>query len=266
MKAFILTANFLISIALAQNTGIGTTTPTEKLHVDSGNIKIGSLPWKPGKTHLLKFGDLDNVHIGEVGNDSLELKATNFSFRTAGTNTNLDLFGSLHVNGSLYIIDSTQSAGKVLTCDAAGKTSWCSLPSCNGGFYITKTAVQQISPDIYTQVNFDSVIYDDTNAFGGSIFKVPADGVYHFDVKLLYNLNAVTSRYAQILGFFVDDEEISRTHQLVEAGANWHNTIEFSTDYKLSAGQAVTVYTYQDSGITQVIMPLFNFFCGHRVY
>jgi len=66
MKKILLLANLVlfISCLVAQNVGIGVTIPTEKLHVDSGNIKIGKDIWTPLKSHLLKFGDGDFCHIG----------------------------------------------------------------------------------------------------------------------------------------------------------------------------------------------------------
>ena len=51
--------------AKAQNVGINNTSPTEKLHIDSGNIKIGKLPWgSPANSHFLKFGDANFVILG----------------------------------------------------------------------------------------------------------------------------------------------------------------------------------------------------------
>ena len=82
MKNIILlfTALIYIHFCNAQNVGIGKLSPTEKLQVDSGNIKIGSIPWSgPGLDRFLKFGDADYVRIGETGTDDyMYMYARNF--------------------------------------------------------------------------------------------------------------------------------------------------------------------------------------------
>jgi hypothetical protein len=42
---------------LAQNVGIGTTNPTEKLHIDNGDLKIGNLVWASASSILFAATD-----------------------------------------------------------------------------------------------------------------------------------------------------------------------------------------------------------------
>jgi Chaperone of endosialidase len=60
---------FVLNFSVAQNVGIGNPTPTEKLHVDSGNIKIGNAVWSPTNKSFLKFGDANYITIGEEEED-----------------------------------------------------------------------------------------------------------------------------------------------------------------------------------------------------
>lgn len=78
-----LTILFACIQLLAQNVGISNTTPTEKLHVDSGSIKIGRAVWNASAPQqLLKFGDLDYITIGEEeADDKLTIKAKELNIR-----------------------------------------------------------------------------------------------------------------------------------------------------------------------------------------
>jgi hypothetical protein len=89
MKKIFIFFVFLIIVKniTAQNVGISNPSPTEKLHVDSGNIKIGNAVWEtPTNTKLLKFGDGNFVTIGEdEGDDRLVVKARNIILKPSST-------------------------------------------------------------------------------------------------------------------------------------------------------------------------------------
>ncbi len=70
---------------LAQNVGISNQAPTEKLHLDSGSIKIGKAVWSPTNKSLLKFGDANYITIGEEeADDKLTIKAAELFFKPSG--------------------------------------------------------------------------------------------------------------------------------------------------------------------------------------
>lgn len=75
-----------------------------------GNISIGGPVWSSAANdRVIRFGDLDFVHIGEVGaDDKMELKASAFSFGP----------------GKVQIQDGTQGVGKAFVSDANGVGTW----------------------------------------------------------------------------------------------------------------------------------------------
>jgi Chaperone of endosialidase len=72
----------ILNFSFAQNVGIGNRTPTEKLHVDSGSIKIGKATWNGSNIPFLKFGDFNYVTLGEEeADDKLTLRAKELFIR-----------------------------------------------------------------------------------------------------------------------------------------------------------------------------------------
>ncbi len=110
----------------SQNVGIGNTTPTEKLHVDSGNIKVGTAVWgSSSDNRVVKFGDGSFVTVGEEdGDDVMSLKAKHFIFFPSsipnGYSGNVGIGVStpqekLEVNGGVKVgyTSSTNNAGTI---------------------------------------------------------------------------------------------------------------------------------------------------------
>ena len=101
------TGNNLIYInPSTTNVGIGTSQPTELLHVNNGALKIGqSVSASARSTNVLKFGDGDYVTIGEFeADDELSFKASKYNF----TNGNLGIgvtnpLYKLDVNGKMFL-------------------------------------------------------------------------------------------------------------------------------------------------------------------
>ena len=86
--------------------GIGITSPTERLHINSGALKIGNSSSATDRAqNLLKFGDGSYVQIGEwEANNTMSFKANNYNF----TNGNLGIGVTspqykLDVNGKMYL-------------------------------------------------------------------------------------------------------------------------------------------------------------------
>jgi hypothetical protein len=66
------------------NVGIAELAPTEKLHINNGNIKIGKALWaSAADDKFLKIGDGPYVSIGEVGGDDLmEVRGKQITIRS----------------------------------------------------------------------------------------------------------------------------------------------------------------------------------------
>lgn len=79
--------------------GIGITSPTERLHINNGALKIGnSSAAADRQKNLLKFGDGSYVQLGEwEADDELSFKATKYNF----TNGNV----GIGVTNPLYKLD-----------------------------------------------------------------------------------------------------------------------------------------------------------------
>jgi len=86
--------------------GIGITSPTERLHINSGALKIGNGTSATDRAqNLLKFGDNSYVQIGEwEANNTLSFKANNYNFTSGNVGigvTNPQY--KLDVNGKMFL-------------------------------------------------------------------------------------------------------------------------------------------------------------------
>lgn len=123
-----------VTVFAQSNVGIGITTPTEKLQVDSGSIKVGSTVWSPSiDHHWIKFGDGNFVEIGEDSlDDKMFFRAQNFVFLPSLSSSYSGNVGigessptaSLDVKGTIKYRDGSEGADKVLTSDILGNATW----------------------------------------------------------------------------------------------------------------------------------------------
>ncbi|MEP6711890.1 MAG: tail fiber domain-containing protein, partial [Ferruginibacter sp.] len=94
MKKVILLLSFsflFTAFCLSQNVGVGTTTPNEKLNIDSGNVRIGKAVWQSNvNSRFLKFGDADYITLGEEeADDKLTLRAKELIIRPSPSYTSV---------------------------------------------------------------------------------------------------------------------------------------------------------------------------------
>jgi len=132
-----------IFVDKAENVGIGTTSPTGKLHVDGGKAKKGLVAMN-GKDIVLKAQDGGDALIGGhggVGGDIilqpgeggwdlhglLRSRSGKVGIGTDRPDATLDVRGSVKITGG------SPDAGKVLISDATGLASWESLTVLSDG-------------------------------------------------------------------------------------------------------------------------------------
>ncbi len=123
-----------------QYVGIGTPTPNEKLHVDSGNIKIGKEQWSSSaNSKYLKFGDGNYVTIGEEeADDKLTIRAKELLIRPSEiyTTVPISIQGSTNyshfffgANEDTYIRAGKNNGNVILNDITGGKVGIGAFPT-----------------------------------------------------------------------------------------------------------------------------------------
>jgi hypothetical protein len=259
---------FIMLTGHAQNVGIGTAEPTEKLQVDSGNIKIGSTVWKPGSSNLLKFGDGSYCYIGEQGDDSMRIQANHIQLASFSGNTKLTL------NGVLVVKDGTEGNGKVLVSNADGQASWQTIsnnPSSNTGFSAAFTfGNQSIASGSYGKILFPYLEFADGTVWDNSLseYTAPATGVYHFDARVLISQNIFDGLKTFIIAICVNNIPVSKIsiYETYNSLSSYLPQFSLTGLLKCNASDKITVQLYQNTGVTQYIGSAGTAFSGYRVY
>ncbi|MBL0335937.1 MAG: hypothetical protein IPP73_11740 [Chitinophagaceae bacterium] len=276
---FTVAAVFIFSVTRSQNVGIGNPLPSEKLHIDSGNVKIGRTVLNTGQSNLLMFGDGGFVTIGESdADDQMSLTASYFLFRSFGGFGGRVGIGvpsgvpgaQLEVNGNVKITDGQQGVGKVLTSDFFGLASWQQPASGSGAFKALVTSSQNITSSVNSTLIYTTKDYDDVPAFFSTAYFAPSTGLYHFDVCVTWNISPVgfQTQYVTILN--VNGSDVHADVKWVPGGSGNFQTQSMSCDVKLVAGDNVSVIVNQSSGILQPVVGTvgtvrYSYFSGRRV-
>lgn len=193
-KTFLaLTAIFITCFLAAQNIGIATLTPSEKLHIGDGHVKVGTAVLASGQSNLMKFGDGDFVTVGESGaDDQLTFTGSYYIFRNnAGFGGRVGInvasgtvpAAQLQVNGTLMVADGSQGAGKIFVSDVNGLGAW----QGPAGFTAYATGSQLLTSASVAQVAFLNVEYNTSGGYNNATntFTAAVGGLYHFDAAVL---------------------------------------------------------------------------------
>ncbi|MEP6711889.1 MAG: hypothetical protein ABJA37_05725 [Ferruginibacter sp.] len=252
MKKVILLLSFSIfftAFCLGQNVGVGTTTPNEKLNIDSGNVRIGKSVWLSNvNSSFLKFGDADYITLGEEeADDKLTIRAKELLIRPSSTYTSVPVtikgtdyyshffFGT---NEDTYI-RAGKLAGTVNINDITGNVN---IGSGNGQIGIRGSVTMNIrhtdffsSSTVYINDNDYTIIVDMSNSgfIGRKIILPYASG----KAGVIYNIvsiNLPNNSYipANILEGNVNGNVIgflnSATHSstVQSDGTNWYRIIQ----------------------------------------
>lgn len=126
------------------NVGIGTLTPATLVDISGGNnwdlingegdFRIGNGLYRlklgvalsgggSGAVGIMQTGQTGGYNVLSLGSQGHNLLFLNGSTQKVGIGTD-NPATSFDVHGTFSVVDGTQGAGKVLTSDATGKTSW----------------------------------------------------------------------------------------------------------------------------------------------
>jgi hypothetical protein len=250
------------TLANAQNVGIGTSTPDEKLQVDS-TIRVGKneiILQGSTRKNLIKFGDGNFTTIGEQGKDDrLVLNASSFSFTNGKVGIGVDSAReSLDVVGTIRISDGTQGLGKVLTSDANGKASWQSSYSGNTDrfSFFASNANQPVGQNI---------TYYNTSTITPTIFSSSASlqlrltfnkaGLYHFSANAFSQLTNVGRLSLDLRNLYDNSIYYFRGYvDMTSPTGNYDKEIDVfvPANYTLSFDGASTNSVNQNGGLLKI--------------
>ncbi len=194
------------------NVGIGLSSPSEKLHIGDGNIRINNgkiilgEPNSDGASSQFSTRG-DNTFITNFSTGDILLNTRTELGVTVPANPRLKItaegdvkvYNNLTVSKNLTIEGGTPGAGKVLTSDANGKASW-QTPATGGN-----SPWQDYSGGIYygsgpiavgTQVHYNNVLF---NAESYDEFAIAASNHSAINAAL-YSINSGTGPAAYFAG------------------------------------------------------------------
>ncbi len=162
------TRNNLIILPTAASAYVGIAAAlgqvTERLHVDTGNIKIGRVAWASSvNDRFLKFGDGDYVSVGETsGDDRMMLTGKQFAFRAGPTSAPRARL----LNSELRLYESTGADSTIIFNGARGTGQ-------SGEIYFFDPGTNERTLTIdgdFNNSNRSRIIVDELQITGGSDF------------------------------------------------------------------------------------------------
>jgi hypothetical protein len=286
--------------AAAQNVGIGTKVPAYSLTVKdslvtSGGIGIAQVS-PNGLVAVGTYADNSNAFIQTHTNNDLAFSTNNgtvkmvlqkitgnFGINVLSPAERLDVGGNVKISGTLQVQGGIPGAGKVLTSNAAGLASW-QTPAApatpaaitSSGFFGAIDAGQLASlPSSTTAVqlpfseNEGSYGFDDgNNMTTAGAYTVPSAGFYHLEWAMRFVPPGLATQDGNIVTYLYKNGAYVLTwFTRIYNGQAIPNTVDGSTNFKLQAGDIITIRQSQNSGQT---LTIFNTeesrFSGYRIY
>lgn len=114
---------------------------------------------------------------------------------------------------------------------------------------------------------FDKETFDDANAFNGSSYKAPSDGVYQFTVNVGIKAKNSSSDISQLM-LKIKTSNSQSTSQLINIPANYDNVISGQAValFKLSAGEEVSVIVIGLGSASAATTGNLSYFSGVKMY
>jgi hypothetical protein len=280
----------------AQNIGIGTPAPAMKLHISSAADttlllldNTNTLAINTNSGIYFKNGSYFTGAIKAIGAGSVVARLSFFTYAAPGQNDLLERMSiadngnvgigwntpeaKLDINGEIKIRGGGAGIGKVLTSDAGGLGSWQTPPATNSGFKaVVGSGGFNVASSTNTPIIFTSEEYDDPSAFFSTAFFAPADGLYHFDALVTWDIIGVAFNTQYVLVATLNGADKHGDIMQVPGGSgSRYRTQSLSFDLKMTAGQQAGLYVSQDSGMLQTMLGIsgpvrYTFFSGRRIY
>lgn len=198
-----------------------------------------------------------------TGNDAFSINYINDNVGIGTPNAT----AKLEVNGQVKITGGGPGQGKVLISDATGLASWGEDNPKKAFSAYSNAGLFAISPNVETPLLFDNVNFNDGNYYEPNIgvFNVLSEGMYHFEVKVIWE--SFTTTAEAILALRVNGIIAEQVRARIQS--NTGAVPQFiSSNFKLYSGDVVDVVITQNSGATQNLNlnQLESVFSGYKVY
>ncbi len=300
----VLLMNLSTENLVAQNVGIGTVTPTEKLEIKNplkSTVKIsaGSLSdttqlifsnkgstaglytdfsIKSIRENGLFFSSQSDVPVYNSANSLVILPEGNVGIGLIPA-FKLDVNGDINTKGLLRLNGASGAVGQVLTSNGTAAPTWQATTNPQIGFAARGTAPavsnhQDIPNNVDTKVTiFNVEEIDNGNLYNPATARatVPSDGLYHIDISVHYGTAqaGVYQLFFRRLSPSGTDLGVQRLawRTVTGAGANEEFQLDISADIHLLANQSIEIFTNQNTGaVQQITGSFYSWFNMHKVY
>ena len=173
----------------------------------------------------------------------------------------------LEVNGQVKITGGGPAFGKVLISDATGLATWGEDNPKKAFSAYSTNGLLSISNGVETQILFDNVNFNDGNYYdvGLGTFNVYSEGMYHFDVKMIWE--QFSAQGDAVLAVRLNGVITEQVRQTIKTGGGTTQQV-LSANLKLYSGDVVDVVVVQSSSSSQSVNlnQLESVFAGYKVF